>query len=77
MAKVVNSNLKNILDERNISIRSFTELSGLHYETVRRMYHNLSRQYQKETIGRMCEVLDIEIADLLILEDETKDHSAK
>lgn len=66
----VKSNLKMILDERQISIRKFSELSGLKFETVRRLYNDDTMQYQRDTIGRVCEVLEVEIGELLILVDE-------
>lgn len=66
----VKSNLKMILDERQISIRKFSEMSGLKFETLRRLYNDDTMQYQRDTIGRVCEVLDIEIGELLILVEE-------
>jgi putative transcriptional regulator len=73
LPKVVNTRLKEILDERGFSIRSFASDSDLKFETVRKLYNNTARQYQKETIGKVCEALDIDIGDLLILVDEDKE----
>jgi DNA-binding Xre family transcriptional regulator len=67
--KVVKSNLKKLLEERGISIRKFSEDTGLQFETLRRMYNNDTKQYNKQMIARVCEELDIEISDLLLLED--------
>lgn len=64
------SNLKTILDERNISIRQFAEDTGLPFETLRRLYNDETKQYQRDTIGRVCEVLEVEISDILILEKQ-------
>jgi DNA-binding Xre family transcriptional regulator len=64
------SNLKVVLDKRNISIRKFAEDTGLQFETLRRLYNDDTKQYQRETIGRICEVLGVEINDILILIDE-------
>jgi DNA-binding Xre family transcriptional regulator len=64
------SNLKAILDERNISIRQFAENTGLPFETLRRLYNDETKQYQRDTLGRICEVLDVEINDILILVNE-------
>ncbi|WML30235.1 helix-turn-helix transcriptional regulator [Neobacillus sp. OS1-32] len=64
------SNLKAILDERKISIRKLEEMSGLKFETLRRLYNDETKQYQRDTIGRICEVLGVEIKDILILVDE-------
>lgn len=66
----VKSNLKNLLDERDISIRQFSEMTGLPFETLRRLYNDETKQYQRDTIGKICETLGIELSDLLILVDE-------
>lgn len=63
----VKSNLKAILNEREMSIRELEAKSGLKFETLRRLYNDETKQYQRDTIGRICEVLDVEISQLLIL----------
>jgi putative transcriptional regulator len=78
MGQRVKSNLKPILDERDISIRKFAEMSGLQYETLRRLYNDTAKQYQRETIGTVCEVLEIELNELLFLVDvKEKDDKAE
>ncbi|WP_257984353.1 helix-turn-helix domain-containing protein [Neobacillus cucumis] len=70
------SELKKILDERGLSIRKLAEMTkyengeGIKFETLRRLYNDDTKQYQRDTIGRVCEVLKIEIKDLLVLIDE-------
>jgi putative transcriptional regulator len=66
----VRSNLKAILDEREIKIRELERLTGINFETLRRLYNDDTKQYQRDTIGRICEVLNVGIADLLILDDK-------
>jgi DNA-binding Xre family transcriptional regulator len=67
--KIVRSNLKQLLDNRGISIRKFAEDTGLQFETLRRMYNDETKQYNKLMIAKVCEELGVEIADLLILEE--------
>lgn len=75
MGKRVKSNLKEILDQKGMSIRKLTELTGLKFETLRRLYNDDTKQYQRDTIGRICEVLEIEIKDLLVLiDDDTQEN---
>ena len=64
------SNLKRLLDDRDISIRQFAEDTGLKFETLRRLYNDDTKQYQRDTIGRVCEVLGVDIDELLTLTDE-------
>lgn len=67
----VKSNLKALLDARKQSIRGFAQEAGLPTETVRRLYNDTTMQYQRDTIGRVCEVLGVGIEELLLLtEDE-------
>jgi DNA-binding Xre family transcriptional regulator len=67
--KIVKSNLKTLLDERGISIRKFAEDTGLQFETLRRMYNDDTKQYNKLMIAKVCEELNVGISELLILED--------
>lgn len=64
------SNLKELLDAQGLSIRKFSEMTGLPFETLRRLYNDDTKQYQRDTIGRICEVLDVDINELLTLVDE-------
>lgn len=63
------SNLKALLDERGLSIRKFSDMTGLPFETLRRLYNDDTKQYQRDTVGRICEVLNVEINELLTLVD--------
>ncbi|ODG93755.1 hypothetical protein BED47_00880 [Gottfriedia luciferensis] len=67
MSLRVKSNLKSILDQKGISIRKLSEDSGIPFETLRRLYNDDTKQYQRDTIGRVCEVLNVGISDLLEL----------
>lgn len=64
------SNLKRILDDKGMSIRELERATNLNFETLRKLYNDDTKQYHRETIGRVCEVLDIGINDLLTLIDE-------
>lgn len=75
MSKDVKSNLKSIIDNRKgtrdeISLRQLAEQSGLKFETVRRLYHDETKQYQRKSIAAICDTLNIELCDLLVLVDE-------
>lgn len=68
------STLKQILDDRKISIRKCAEMCELPVETVRRMYNDTTMQYQRDTLGKLCKSLGVEISDILALEiDDKKD----
>lgn len=64
------STLKEVLDERGMSIRKCAELSELPVETVRRMYNDTTMQYQRNTIGALCKTLNVQLTDILTLVEE-------
>lgn len=64
------SKLKNILDQRGISIRKCAEMADLKVETVRRMYNDTTMQYQRDTLGALCKALDCKIEELLEIVEE-------
>ena len=70
MSLRASSNLKELLDAQGLSIRKFIEMTGLPFESLRRRYNHDTKQYQRDTIGRICEVLDVDINELLTLVDE-------
>jgi DNA-binding Xre family transcriptional regulator len=63
----VASNLKRILDERGMSIRELANQTGLNFETVRRLYNDDTKQYQRDSIAAVCVTLNIEVGELLTL----------
>ncbi|MEK4200924.1 helix-turn-helix domain-containing protein [Cytobacillus sp. FSL K6-0265] len=66
----VASNLKRILDEKeDMSIRQLAEKAELNFETVRRLYNDETRQYQRDSIAAVCVVLGIGIGDLLEIKE--------
>lgn len=65
-------NLKEILDEKGMSIRELTERSGLKFETVRRLYHDKTVQYHRRSIAAICHTLNIDVSELLSLREIDK-----
>ncbi|WP_447402348.1 helix-turn-helix domain-containing protein [Lysinibacillus sp. fkY74-1] len=67
---IVKSNLKYILDSRGLSIRELERMSGITFETLRKLANNTTVQYHRDTIAKVCEVLEIELHELLYLDKE-------
>ncbi|MGD6831452.1 helix-turn-helix domain-containing protein [Sutcliffiella halmapala] len=76
MGSRVKSNLKRILDERKMSIRQLSESTGIPFETVRRLYNDTTVRYERNTLGKICDELKLDINDLLVLveSEDTKTH---
>lgn len=63
----IHSNLKEILDGRNISIRQVARDIDYRFATVRQMYNDEIKHYPKDLISKLCEYLEVEISDILKL----------
>lgn len=63
---LIKSNLKPILDERNISIRKLSNDIDHGFNTVRKLYHDEMERYPRDLLDKVCTYLDIELHELLI-----------
>jgi len=70
---IVKSNLKTILDSRGLSIRELERMTGISFETLRKLANNTTMQFHRDTIAKVCEVLHITIGELLTLEKPPTD----
>lgn len=68
----MHSNLKQIADERGLSIRQISRDIDYRFATVRQLYNNEMKHYPRDLIGKLCEYLGVEIKDLLVLREDTK-----
>lgn len=62
---MLHSNLKKIMDRKNISINMMSKLTGIKYDVVKRHYYNESFQADYHTLAKFCYVLGCKIEDLL------------
>lgn len=58
-------NLKDIMDEKKISINQMSKLANLRYETVRKYYYNEVYLLDVDVLSKFCYFLDIDISTLL------------
>jgi DNA-binding Xre family transcriptional regulator len=64
------SNLKQILDERELSIRQVARDIDYRFDSVRQLYNNENKTYPRELLTKLCNYLKVTPGDLLILEKE-------
>ncbi|MCM3273061.1 helix-turn-helix domain-containing protein [Paenibacillus elgii] len=62
------SNLKQILDERNISIRQLSKDTNYRFESVRLLYNDEMERFPRDLIEVVCSYLQVPVSDLLVLE---------
>lgn len=65
---MVKSNLKNIIDSRELSIRQVARDIDYRLDSVRSMYHDEMERYPRQLLDRLCTYLDVTPGELLILE---------
>ena len=58
-------NLKDIMDEKKISINQMSKLANLSSETVRKYYYNEVYLLDVDVLSKFCYFLDIDISTLL------------
>jgi putative transcriptional regulator len=59
--------LAQVLEERNISHREFSRLTGIRHPTISAMCNNTVKHIPLENLFSICTFLDCEITDILEL----------
>lgn len=62
------SNLKRVMDRKNISINMMSKLTGIKYDVIKRHYYNETFQADYNTLAKFCYVLGCKIEDILVYE---------
>ncbi|WP_368657618.1 helix-turn-helix domain-containing protein [Metabacillus halosaccharovorans] len=66
----IKSDLKRILDERNLSIRQVSRDIEYRFDSVRQLYNDESKTFSKELIGKLCTYLNVTPGDIIVIEKE-------
>ncbi|WEZ09589.1 helix-turn-helix domain-containing protein [Priestia flexa] len=67
---MLKSNLKVLLDERNIPIRQVSRDIDYRLESIRMLYHDEMERYPRDLLDKLCVYLDVPIEKLLIFNHE-------
>ena len=62
--------LDQLLEERGYSHREFARLTGVRHPSISEMCNNTTKRIPLDNLAKMCEVLDCQISDILVLEKE-------
>lgn len=65
----IRSNLRQIIDQRDIKIKELARAINYRFESVRLMYHDEMERYPRELLAKLCEYLNVGIDELLTLQD--------
>lgn len=63
-------NLEYILNKRGISKREFANRTGIRHPTILEMCNNKAKHLPLDNIAVICDELEIDVSDLLILRNK-------
>lgn len=69
---MVKSNLKQLLDERELSIRQVAKDIEYRLESVRQLYNDEVERYPRELLTKLCSYLNVTPGEILVYEAENK-----
>lgn len=70
MVQLIKSNLKVLLDERDISLRQVSRDIDYRLESIRMLYHDEMERYPRELIDKLCVYLDVPVEKILVFDQE-------
>ncbi|WP_182004627.1 helix-turn-helix domain-containing protein [Priestia aryabhattai] len=70
---MIRSNLKQLADNKGVSIRQISDEIEHGFETVRKMYNDNMKQYPKELLNKLCIYFNCNVGDLIKFESEDND----
>lgn len=65
--------LKELMDEKGISINTMSRFSNIKYETVKKYYYGENYALTREILAKFCFILNCNIDDLLVYEVQKSD----
>lgn len=63
-------NLDQLLKAKGYSHREFSRMTGIRHPSISEMCNNATKRIPLENLAKICEALECEISDILILEKE-------
>lgn len=68
----VECKLKEIMDQRGLSIRKVAADTGIQFESLRRIYNNETERMPLNILAKLCDYLEVDISDILKLEGKDR-----
>ena len=70
---IVRNNLRVLMAKHKMNIKDVHEKTGLSRTTISKLYNEESTTIAFETIGKLCELFNCDVGDLLYLDKEEGD----
>lgn len=68
--KKIRLKLAELLEEREIGQRELSRITGIRQASISEMCQNKTIRLPLENLAAICEVLDVDVSDIIELEDE-------
>ena len=68
---MIRIHLSRLMGEKRLKIADLVRDTGLSRTTVSRLYHEDSERIDLDTLEKLCRYLNVEIADVLEITDDT------
>lgn len=59
--------LSTLLGARRMTQTQLAALTGVHRDIIRKLYHDNWTSVRRDTLDRLCRVLQVEVSELLVL----------
>lgn len=69
---VIELNVKEVMDKRNVSINELSRLANIKYDIVKRYYNGDIIRYDSEILKKFCIYLHCKIDDLIKIKEKNK-----
>lgn len=70
--QMITTNIKILLIKKNMKLKELSEKTGIGYSYLSRMSNNQSKDFNKEHIAKICEVLECDVGELIGFEKDKK-----
>lgn len=65
-------NLKDLMDQKGITITQVVKKTGLHHKVVRRYYEGNATRYDKDVLSKLCFVVGCDLTDIMSYKKPTQ-----
>lgn len=69
---IIKNNLRILMAQHKLNIKDVHEKTGLSRTTISKLFNETSTTISFETIGKLCELFDCEVDELIFLDRSAK-----
>jgi putative transcriptional regulator len=69
---MISCQLSTLMGARRLSQKRLAQLAGIHRNTIHKLYANNWTSIRRDTLDRICTVLQVSVGELLVWHDERR-----